>query len=367
MKVSADTSVVIYSMKSIIVYTLFVIILFTGCGTYSNEKRASKEKLMDQAPKWYHSQKITTHSKPFEIVGFGDGETFEDAKIKAKNEIAKQIQTILKSQYSIKEYYSSNEKQDNYNVRIQNNISEKTTVELDDIVIIRSEFRNDRAYIALKYINLPTAHKVKYKLDLNVDYNYHGTNESKYLSKTSLMKNLKLVLGYEPQMTLVYKNCNWYIVIGQILTRLPSFELIDLWAGCESKALKIKSTKNSLSEGDIFHLKIDIYEKGYLSLFNVYQTGQTIILLKNQLINNNTQLTYPDIEKYIGLEANIPKNQINSMDLYISVLCCDKKDFSRYEPIDNKHLASQQSYLFGDLLENIKGCHIASDIVHMKP
>jgi len=350
---------------------LYLLFFYTGCGFIYYQQIESNNKIthQHQAPKWFHSQEFFNNTKPFEIIGFGDGCSFEEARIKARNEIAKQIKIMLKSNFSINERLKSNDdkEEEKYSLNIQNKVSEQTSVELDDVIQINSERINNHTYVALKYIHLPTAKKIKYKLDLNGKFNCNNkTNNIEFLSKTPLMKKLKRVFGCEPKIEIVYKNSNWYISVEQILTRIPAFEFIDLWTGYSDHAIKIKTSKNFLNKGDIFQIKIDIFKQGYLSLFDIYHTGQTVILINNQKINKSQQLIYPDHKRFEGLEADIPLNQNHSKDLYISMLCSNFKDFSRYEPIDEKYLATNQSFYFGHLLEDMKGCHIASEIVHIR-
>jgi len=347
-------------------FTIFFL-YYAGCRLFFYQDIGQNRNVLHQVPEWYQSQDIRNNAKIFEIIGFGDGVSFEEARMKARNDIAKQIKIMHKSNFSIDEKLKSNDKEQDYSLRLHKNITEQTSVELDDIIQIKSEYRDNHLYVALKYIHLPTAQKIKYKLYLSGEYNCNNKNESKYLSKTTLMKNLKKIIGCEPNFEIVYKNSNWYINIEQILTLIPSYEFINLWAGYSDHAIKVKSTKNLLKKGETFHLKIDAYKQGYLSLFDIYHTGQTVLLLKNQKIHKRTHLIYPDINKYEGLEADIPQNHIDSKDLYISILCSGKKDLSRYEPIDNKHLASKHSFYFGYLLEDMKGCNVASEIVHIRP
>jgi len=335
---------------------ILFIAFISGCGIFDHQ----------EIPKWYYSQNIKITDKDYEIIGFGDGSTFQEADTIARNEIAKQIQTFLKSKYSRDEKRILDNIKSGYNLTIKNKIIEETSVELDDIIQIKKEIKNDRVYVALKYIHLPTPQKIEYKLKSS-GYRCNTINDSIFLSKTTLMKKLKILLNCEPHMGLIYKNNNWYVNIDKKLTRIPSYEFIDLWSITKDNSINIKSTKNVLKKGDIFQLQININKEGYLSLFNVYSTGQTVFLIKNQRIDGITKLIYPDLNKFQGLIADIPQNNDFSKDLYISTLCPDVKNFSRYEPIDNKYLASNNSYHFGYLLEDINGCQVASDIVDIKP
>ena len=342
---------------------LFILICYyIGCSIATH--KLATETPVKQIPHWYNIQNII--SKKFEIIGYGDGSSFEEARVNARSEIAKQIRVMVKSNFLINEKYASNNTKEGYDLHIFNEISEQTNIELDDIYQLKSEMINGHVYVAMKYINLPIHKKIKYMLKLKNDYKCNMKNNSRFLSQTPLMKKLKKILSYEPALEVLYKNNNWYISIEQILIRIPSYEYTDLWAGCNDNNIKIKSSKALLKKDDVFHLNVYIYQDGYVSLFNVYQTGQTVSLLVNMKTKKDTILLYPDNTKYDGLVADISKDEAVSKDLYISILCPDKKDLSRYEPIDDIYLASNNSYNFGHLIEDIKGCNVSTCIVHTR-
>ena len=117
-----------------------------------------------------------------------------------------------------------------------------------------------------------------------------------------------------------------------------------------------------------FKIPQDVIEEakksGYLNAFQVYQSGETVLLLSNKKIKSNENIIYPNPKLYEGIEAIIPKNQDKTKDLTIVALCKDKKDFSLFDKIDIN--IKNSSLLFGELLDIIDDCKISTKILTIK-
>jgi hypothetical protein len=122
--------------------------------------------------------------------------------------------------------------------------------------------------------------------------------------------------------------------------------------------------KNIYKNNEYYFIKIKAKKSGYLNAFQVYQSGETVLLLSNKKIKSNENIIYPNPKLYEGIEAIIPKNQDKTKDLTIVALCKDKKDFSLFDKIDIN--IKNSSLLFGELLDIIDDCKISTKILTIK-
>ena len=162
-------------MKQFILFTLFI------------------NQLLATPPHWYINQSILL--KDYEIIGYGEGATLEEAKQISKSDISKMIQTKISSNISI----DKNLNNDSYSKNISSNINEKSNIVLTNLKVIKTSFIDDKYYVAIKYINLPFNKKVKLVVS---DTKVIEKNTNKYLNKTLLMNELKQEFGFYPKVSL---------------------------------------------------------------------------------------------------------------------------------------------------------------------
>lgn len=356
-------------MKQISLILVLILPAIVAC---SPAKQAPVKK-QPELPMWYATQQMPHES--FEILGYGDGASPEQAKKKARADIIQQINVIVSTNWDeIQKCRREKGKSLNCRYEAIMEIREQASMELDDVRQVRSEEKGGRFYVALKYVNLPIAPKLAYAVRESMEFSCDRKNRSAYLSETPLMKKLKGTLGCEPPVSLERQQGRWYIRSAGISVRLSRADFSELWSGKEDKAVSLavidnKSRKSitQIRKGDYYHFSIQPNEEGYLSLFSVYNTGQTLALFPvvNYKARAGQKVVFPDLDEYEGLIADIPPGQTTTQDLYLAVLCNTRKDFDRFEPIDEE-LASQDTYRFGDLIRAIDGCRFSGQILHTR-
>ena len=105
--------------------------------------------LLATPPNWYINNSL--ESKDYELVGYGVGETKEEASQRAKFDIANTIRTTIESDMRMKE----SEVNGKYDKSIRIDIKESSNVSLSDLELVESEFVDNKYFVALKYVNLP--------------------------------------------------------------------------------------------------------------------------------------------------------------------------------------------------------------------
>jgi hypothetical protein len=346
-------------------FLILLLLLLIGCSSKTERPASVPVQKPVFRPDWFILQDLRT--QPYEYMGYGEGATAAEAQASARSEIVKNIQVMVTS--TIKQS-TEVERRTGAAADIKTSalieISEQSRIELDDVRTVRYELLDDRHYVALKYINLPIDQKIAVTLEEATDDPCSASNRSSYLSHTELMKDLKREIGCEPEIRLIRQNKIWYVNTSRLLFRLPLAELGKLWAGIQEDGFSIAASNPQLRRGDFFHLTVNSAENGFLSLFDVYHTGQTVLLAANVPLTADKPYVYPDLTEYHGLEAMVPAGHETTQDLFVALLCPINRDFSRFELIDEKDLASENSYRFGDLINAMNDCRIATTTVQIR-
>ncbi len=317
-------------IKQFILFSLFIIQLFAS------------------PPNWYINHQVSHQS--YEIIGYGEGSTLDEAKQIAKNDIAKMIQTNISSKISI----NKSSKDGTYNKNITSNINEETTVLLTDLKVMNTKYSDSKYYVAIKYINLPFAKKVKVLIGNNISLK---KSNNKYLNQTPLMNELKEEFGFYPKISLSENN----LIINNQSFHLTKNNFIKLFTNISNNSLSL-DMKDTYKNGEYYFIKVKSNKDGYLNIFQVYESGETALLLSSKKVKVNDKIIYPNSNKYDGLEAVVPKGQNKTKDLTIFALCNDKKDFSLFDKIDIT--INKKSLYFGLVLDKIDNCKITMKVIN---
>lgn len=305
--------------------------------------------LFSTPPQWYISQSI--EYKNYEIIGYGEGNTLEEAKQIAKSDIAKSIQTKISSNIEIIKYISNN----SYSKNVSKKLKEETNVMLSNLETVKTNYYDNKYYIAIKYIHLPFAKKVRILLN---DINNLQKDENEYLNRTTLLNELKNEFGFYPKVELMENK----LIINNKSFNLSKKEFIKLFAKIESDAIKVY-VKENLENQEFYFIDININKKGFFSLFQIYENGETVLLISNKKVFKNNKIVFPNPNEYDGLQAIVPNEQLKTKDLLFAVLCKDKKDFSLFDNIsidETKYFS-----LFGDLLNITKDCILNTSVLNI--
>ncbi len=307
-------------------------------------------QLLAIPPSWYINQNINNES--YEIIGYGEGATLDSAKQIAKSDIAKMIQTNISTSISIEKSVKDGE----YKSNVSQNINEKTNIALTDLEVVGSRYVDNKYYIAIKYINLPFAKKVKILIGDNILLE-KSTNQ--YLNKTPLMQELKEEFGFYPKVSLSQNN----IIINNQTFHLTKKDFVKLFTNIENNLLSL-DMKDNYKDGEYYFIKVKSKKSGYLNIFQVYESSETVLLVSNKKVKASDKTIYPNPKEYDGLEAVVSKGQVNTKDLTIVALCKDKKDFSLFDKVDTT--INKKSLFFGEILDKIDKCKIVSKTINIK-
>lgn len=303
-------------------------------------------------PEWYESRNVV--HEPYEIIGYGEGKTDNDAMSFALKDISEQIHITVSSESVLKE---SNYGQSSFNQLIKTN----SAAAFNNIQIIKTKKEKDKTYLAVKYINMPLVPLVKLRQGADA---CTTKNTNQYIEKTPLASEFKSALGCTPSITLFKTSDTWYAEISGHVYPLSHNDFSKFIAGVFSDDVDITSTSAQLKPGETYRLTSILHSNGYFSLFQVNQSGSVNVLISNQAVDNGSKITYPDIKKYNGLEAVLPENSDSDKDMAIGAICRKKIDTAIFSGMSSETDISNSD--FPKLIEITKDCHFASIITEVK-
>ena len=165
----------------------------------------------------------------------------------------------------------------------------------------------------------------------------------------------------------------WFVDYAGTPFVLPSNELPNLlFANSEQAELALDlQPSTNLKHGDFYHLNLSNQNPGYLSIFHVDQFGNTQMLVANEYQGSAGSLTFPNLEDYNGLTAFTNKGVSGySQDLLLATLC-PKDDPKLEEHLQvaerNSNLLDSSTRRFGQLLNDIRDCAVASARLSIQP
>jgi len=303
------------------------------------------------APKWYLNQEV--EHKSFEIIGYGEGKTKDEAFSNAASEISSQI---LVSVSSKSEFYSSTSGDSSQNKEIKS----QTSAILKGLQTVKSE-KNEMFYVAVRFINLPLVSQVAIRQGKNA---CAKSENNQFMNHTSFAAEFKNKIGCLPLITWYKTSGVWFAEIEGESYIVPSSDFIKLFREGGSDKIVLQASKSLLKHKEIYHFLINLKQDGYLSLFQVNQTGSVNLLIDNEDVKTGMELIYPDVEKYDGLEAMLPDIADSDKDMAFAALCPNKIDTGLFEEISTKTNFNGKGFI--NLIRQTDKCEIYSAVTEVR-
>lgn len=343
-----------------------LLIALVSCSSTAKAQEEASQK--EGPPQWY----LESEAPLGFLIGYGEGESREIAADKARNDLAKQIEVQIKSDFSIKESGSA----ENSTFLYEQNISTLVDIVLYGAQPLKEKVVNGWYYAAWIYDNRPMRSRA-----LEAALQGGPVPEEKSLKHslpfTRYLETNRVPAGYQ----LDYRQDNWYLLIGNISIPISRNELAEnffplvntdrlvLNQGLKN-GLTVSGLKpDELKEGQYFSI---IYypinnEPGYLNLFYIDNRGVTLNLIENQKISGN-EVEYPDLTLYNGLIAEVETNFDQSTDVILAVETSEPLNYASFiRKVTSNQVDTEEDGMFsyGLLLEQLDTTNCSSMIVRI--
>ncbi len=308
-----------------------------------------------KTPSWY----LKNSSNSTIIYGYGSSNILEDAKSKAREDIAKSIKVKIQSSLSMttkskKSLQSSNEI---FTQQTEHSIAEYTNIILTDIKIDKYIQIDNDWFVRMSYTNLPIIQQIGKTFS---SIKLKEMNKTNPLINCSFSENLKISLGYIPNYTIFFKNDLFFVNIQKYNFILSNNDIRKFFFLTSSGNIKIHSSKKQLKDGDYFHFDITHTNEGYISLIQIDEEGKIIVHFDNLTAQ---KIIYPNLEMFEGLQAGILNNKDTAVEMYLAVSCKEKSNFAIYEQVGLNYNNNSDAIRFPHLYNSIEKCDYSSIII----
>jgi len=311
-----------------------------------------------QIPTWFYSLK--PNKELSQVIGYGQAKNLEEAKIKAREDIAKQIKTIIASTSTQTTSLSNNSLYNIYNKKI----NEKTVEMLQDIKLLKKHINEDKeVFVALGYENIPFLSRLIKKLDLSKC----SEKQNSYLKNTILLTSINSMTSCSPNIQLQRKDKLWYLIHKNSIQELPIEFFEELYTSVENRNINLKSSKKVLKDGDEFYFKITPKEDGYISLLTVYEDGTVTVLLPNVKVEENKITQLPNESYGAVLEAGLINKNQPTHDLYVAIYSKKRLNLSRFEQASSDLSNDEDSKKFDELINKLDAYEFSTLLLRTKP
>lgn len=315
-------------------------------------------QLLAEAPVWFGTLQKSAES---EIIGYGEGLTLDEAKINAKSDIAKSIRTHIDSSFTT--HTSVNNAEVNHNA--QSSVRETSNLTITDAQLKKSEQKNGRFYVALRYENLPLTTKLAKRGGQSL-----CGKPNAYLAQTPMVLKLSSDLNCSVAVEITRENNGWYLGRGEYRNSVNNADFRALMIETSTGTLRVRSNHTLVTEDEVYALNIEgLPESGYLSLFDVYDDGRVVLMENNINLARQSKngLMYPDeIRQDFQLSGGVSEAGIDALDLYVVLVSSQPLKLSSFIPMGQKIEKGESAFAVDRLLELMQNNSFATTVVTTK-
>lgn len=315
-------------------------------------------QLLAEAPAWFGSLKSNAD---YEIIGYGEGLTLDEAKTNAKSDIAKAIRSNINSSFTVQTSVSNSA----VNHNAQSNISETSNLTITDAQLKKSEQTNGRFYVALRYENLPLIVKLAKRGGQSL-----CGKPNAYLAQTSTLLNLSNDLNCTVSIDITRENDGWYLGRGEHRNSMNNADLRALMIETSMGTLRVKSNHTLVNEDETYILNLEgLPATGYLSLFDVYDDGRVVLMESNIPLSrlSKKKLLYPDdIRQDLQLAGGVLETGRDTLDMYVALVSNEPLKLSSFIPMGQQIEKGERAFVMDRLLALMQNNSFATTVVTTK-
>ena len=319
-----------------------------------------------QQPKWFGNLP-QEHNM---IIGYGSGETREEAFVKARSEIAASINVKVSSEYDQMQRLHNEE----FTNEITNKIKEEVDVQLTGVKSLRTAVMDGQHFVALSFDGRSLNVKIRSRLPQDVKLRSLDL-KSPYahtLFASDLRDTVFSDMGYIPDYDIVWNNGAYRLIINNQEFILSSKDIQKFLITQNSEALSIEimlhttsgyKRINKIKQGMYFHLNVKHASSGYLTLLSIDEEGKVSVMYENRYVETEKIDTYPDLDDYEGLMTEVLNNQETAIESYMAILCKSRQRFMQFEEMSEQINTNTDALRFPALYKMIDRCDFASVVL----
>ncbi|MCX6074117.1 MAG: LPP20 family lipoprotein [Campylobacterales bacterium] len=312
-------------------------------------------QLSADAPAWFGT---LSSSAGYEIIGYGEGVSLDEAKANAKSDIAKTIRSHIDSTFTTQTSVNNATLEHN----ASHSVRETSNLTLSDVVMLQRDQKNGHFYVALQYDNRPLFIKLA-----RLGGQALCGEPNPYLAQTSILKNLSTELNCTTSVEITRDQNGWYLGRGEYRVVLNESDFENLMIEASNGSLRLSATPSRVNVDEAYTLSLDALPfSGYLSLFDVYDDGRVVVMEKNIDLTRQLKkkLLYPnDIRHEDQLVGGLNVPLKDALDLCVAVVSNKPLELSKFTPMGETTEKGERAYAMDRLLSLMKNNPFATTVV----
>ncbi|QSZ43159.1 hypothetical protein GJV85_13365 (plasmid) [Sulfurimonas aquatica] len=329
---------------------LYIVCIFIFSACSQTNLEVKKRSL----PEWYGAMSVAAGYQ----IGYGSGDTLENAKTAARADLAAQSNITVSSRFTLNEI----SKKESINLNSQSSIYERVKgVELNNVEILKSKLHNNRYFVALQsYFDT----KLKWVEQTIKNENFRDVmSENNPLYFTLFSEELQASLGYIPDYRVSINNKRVYLHLADKTIALNDSDVLKLKFEKKSPVIEMHfSVGDTILSGGSYKIDVDIKEQGYFTLLSIDENHIVSVDIANKRVYANNSITYPNDR---NLEAEIINYESEVLQQYLALICKKQLNLVGFEKTDMNYEKSSDALYFPSLFYIIEGCEYSSKILRI--
>ena len=301
-------------------------------------------------PAWY----LKSATNSYELYGYGQGATINDAKARALLDIAQALEVQVEGSMTISESLHN----DNFESAVSQDV--KTSSSSVIVGAVLKEFHESEGvwYVLLTYDTRSLG--LKFKSVLKSRALEEETDN--YLSESSLVSEINQQVGVKLRYQVLREDDLWKIRYKDVKFTLTESELIKTFKPNKGKSIGLKLNKKIYYPEDVMTFDVTSRDKGFVSILLVEKNGKVGVLYSN--IESHSKMVVPSKDSDEEIIVSNPEQKVLH-EMYVAIWSENPRDLSLFEDIQSDYL-DDSNYKFGDLTNLLDTVDYSSAVIKIK-
>lgn len=342
-------------IKVCVVSLLYAAVLSIVVGCQHSTHRA-----LQHAPNWFLDRDIEPGKG--QILGYGYGLDYDNAKVSALNDIADQISVKLNSTLN----KTTTTGLDGVNTS-HHAISISTDVLLENLNELKKVVRTYGVYVVFNYQPSSLVDAIVSLIGGASCEDISLMSDSSFLQYTPAYQALHHKLGCFPELTLWFRNNRWHVQYMDKYAQISSEDIKQFYTGYKNPNVVLQLTDAVVENEGLYQLLLTARKEGYMSLLQISAEGSSQLLLDNVPVTSGDRVSYPDKHQYLGLQAINEMHGVAIKDLIVVALCTHAMNIPPLAPVHDTALTTDNRQFFPYLIQELDACDVSTQFLTILP
>lgn len=320
----------------------------------------SQHRALRYAPEWFLERNIQSNNG--QVLGYGYGRDYEEAKASAMSDIAYQLEVEFNSTLTktTSTGFASIDSS-------RHTISVSADMLLNNLAEHKKEVSDHGVYALLSYRDSSLLHTMLSLIDGTTCDDLRLMKNSNFLQYTPAHQAVKQRLGCFAEINYWFRNNRWYVQYKDQHAQISSEDLKQFYTEHKNPSVALQLTDEVIESSNLYQILVTARKEGYMSLFQISAEGNSQLLLDNVPVTGGDLVSYPDMRHYLGLQARNDSKSIAIKDLLLVALCPVTRNMSPIAAIHDDAPTSDNRQFLSYLMQEIDACDVSTQFLTILP